>query len=99
MLVLVNIGALAIVVALSRGVLENEGSIVCLTGVCGSGLLDTLVVLDIVKEFEMFHANPAPITETVDEAVFEKVLQVTGTLTRPVPVTGLPSGPSTKAFG
>lgn len=73
---------LAVLVALSRGLLENEDVIVCLSGLSGSGVLDTLVVLDVGNEFEIFHSNPDPITEAVDEAVFERVLQVAGLLAR-----------------
>lgn len=73
---------LAVLVALSRGVLEHDELIVCVAGLSGSGVLDTLVVMDVGKEFEVFSANPAPITEVVDEAVFERVLQIAGKLAR-----------------
>ena len=73
---------LAVLVGLSRGLLHHDDVIVCLSGISGSGVLDTLVVLDVDREFEMFHTNPTPITEAVDEAVFERVLQVAAMLAR-----------------
>jgi diadenylate cyclase len=45
---------LATVVGLARGVLAKGQKIVCLTGVAGSGSLDTLMVLEIGAEFEIF---------------------------------------------
>jgi DNA integrity scanning protein DisA with diadenylate cyclase activity len=45
---------LATVVGLARGVLEMGQKIVCLSGVAGSGSLDTLVVMEVGAEFEIF---------------------------------------------
>lgn len=73
---------LAVLVALSRGLIHPEDVIVCVSGLSGTGILDTLVVLDVGKEFEIFGATSDPITEAVDEAVFERVLQVAGALAR-----------------
>ena len=73
---------LAVLVSISRGVLKQNDTIVCVAGLTGSGILDTMVVLDLAKEFEMFNTNPATITEAVDEAVFERVLEIAGRLAR-----------------
>ena len=73
---------LAIIVAISRGVLQPDDIVVCLAGPSGSGVLDTMVVMDIRAEFEVFGTNPEPITEAVDEAVFEQVLSLAGKLAR-----------------
>jgi diadenylate cyclase len=47
---------IAVLLALSRGILTSDDVIVCLSGLAGSGALDTLVVLEVGKEFEMFLA-------------------------------------------
>ena len=73
---------LAILVAISREVLQPEDVVVCVAGRSGSGVLDTVVVLDVRAEFQILGTNPEPITEAVDEAVFERVLTLVGQLAR-----------------
>lgn len=44
----------AVVIGLARGVIETGQRIVYLSGIAGSGKLDTLMVLEIGTEFEVF---------------------------------------------
>jgi diadenylate cyclase len=45
---------IALLIARSRGLLKLDDIIVCLTGVAGSGTLDTLVVMQVAGQFDMF---------------------------------------------
>ncbi len=47
---------IAVLLGLSRGLLKRDDVIVCLSGLADSGSLDTLVVLQVEREFEMFLA-------------------------------------------
>jgi len=62
---------LASVIGLTRGVIESGHKIVCLTGIAGSGKLDTLMVLDLAGEFEIFSGHAG---ELLTEDVFAEVL-------------------------
>jgi DNA integrity scanning protein DisA with diadenylate cyclase activity len=45
---------IAVLFGLSRGLLKHDDTILCLTGLAETGSLDTLVVLNVGREFEMF---------------------------------------------
>jgi len=65
----------ALLVCLARGVLQNGDRVVCLTGVDGSGVLDTLLVLDLGSVPGLSRlVNPAVFTGDVAPEVFERVL-------------------------
>ncbi len=55
--------------------------IVCLTGIDGSGAIDTIIVLDLGTELEMFaHSAADPLPSDVTPAVFERLLTLTSEL-------------------
>jgi DNA integrity scanning protein DisA with diadenylate cyclase activity len=66
---------LAIIVGLIRGVLKPGQKIVCLTGVAGKGNIDTLMVLEIGTEFEIFggHAGEFASSGTNPEVVVRMI--------------------------
>ncbi len=68
---------LAAVVGLARGVLKTGQKIVCVTGIAGAGSPDTLMVLEIGTEFEMFgdHAGDF-LTPDVNPEVIVRILDL-----------------------
>jgi diadenylate cyclase len=64
----------ALLVCLARGVLHKGDRVVCLTGVDGSGVLDTLLVLDLGNVPGLPLVHPAVFTGNVAAEVFERVL-------------------------
>jgi len=67
----------AILVALTRGVVDFRDRICCLGGVTGSNQFDTLVVVDVEREFQSLmtgHADLLP--EDVKPEVLERVIAV-----------------------
>src|SRR5579884_3484229 len=65
----------ALLVCLARGVLHKGDRVVCLTGMDGSGVLDTLLVLDLGSELGLPPLlSPAVFTGDVAPEVFERVL-------------------------
>lgn len=70
---------LATIIGLAKGVLKAGQKIICLTGVAGSGRLDTLMVLEIGRELEVFgeqagefltsEIGPEVVVRTIDIAV------------------------------
>jgi hypothetical protein len=65
----------ALLVCLARQVLQRGDRVVCLTGVDGSHALDTLMVLDLGTDPELFSLlDPVVLPEDVRPAVFERVL-------------------------
>ena len=67
---------LALLFAVSRGLLSRGDTVVSLSGVPNSGSLDSLLVIDIGREFPTVLANPTatPLGD-VEPQVLEKVLQ------------------------
>jgi diadenylate cyclase len=65
----------AVFLALSRGIVKHGDVIVCLSGMPGSGTLDTILVTEVGREFEMFSSDketeqiPAEIRAEVVERV------------------------------
>jgi len=75
---------LVLLFGLSRGLFARGDTVVSLSGAPNSGFLDTLLVLDVVREFPaVFDAHaPAGILGDVEPAVLEKVLQLAVDLAR-----------------
>jgi diadenylate cyclase len=69
---------IAVLGALSRGLLSKDDTIACLTGTAGSGELDTLAIIDIAHEFDLFfldHAN-LRLPADVNPGVLDKVVSL-----------------------
>jgi hypothetical protein len=65
----------ALLVCLARGVLHKGDRVICLTGVEDSGVLDTLLVLDLGNQPGLLTlTHPAVFTGDVTPEVFERVL-------------------------
>lgn len=72
---------LATLVAVVEGLVSAGDRVVWLTGVDGSGLIDTIIVLDLGTEFELFSASAAdPLPSDIRPAVFERLLSLCGEL-------------------
>jgi diadenylate cyclase len=72
---------IATLVAAAESLLRVGDRIVCLTGVHGSGVLDTVIVLDLGTELEMFADTAAdPLPSDVTPAVFERLLMLASEL-------------------
>ena len=68
----------ALLVCLARGVLQRGDRVVCLTGVDGSCSLDTLVVLELGIDAELFPMlDPVVVPEDVRPEIFERALTLT----------------------
>ncbi|MBN2131610.1 MAG: diadenylate cyclase [Sedimentisphaerales bacterium] len=71
----------AVLVGLSTGVFERGDRLVCLSGIAESATLDTIVVMEVGKEFEMFApAGEDEIRDSVNTEVFNEVLKLAVTL-------------------
>jgi diadenylate cyclase len=71
----------ALLVCLARGVLQRGDRVICLTGVDGSRALDTLLVLDLGSEPELFSLLDAtPFSGDAAPEVFERVLTLAAQL-------------------
>lgn len=67
----------AVFLALSRGLIHHGDVIVCLSGVAGSGTLDTIVVVEVGREFEMLSVKQEEQdTLHVRAAVLERVIEI-----------------------
>ncbi len=68
---------IAVLLGFSRGLFHQGDRLICLTGIAGSGVLDTIVFMEVGEEFEMFAASGAEeISEHVNPEVFERVLDI-----------------------
>ena len=73
----------ALLVCLARGVLRRGDRVVCLTGVDGSCSLDTLVVLDLGVDAELFPMlDPVVVPKDVRPEIFEQALTLLTQLAR-----------------
>jgi len=68
---------MAMFLALARGLVKRGDIVVCLSGIAQSGTLDTLIVTEVGREFEMFtptagdHETPSHILPQVLERVID----------------------------
>jgi diadenylate cyclase len=71
----------AMLVAAAESLIRMGDRIVCLTGIDGSGTIDTIIVLDLGIELEMFAESTAdPLPPDVTPAVFERLLTLASDL-------------------
>ncbi|HWE38348.1 MAG TPA: diadenylate cyclase [Isosphaeraceae bacterium] len=71
----------ATLVAGAEGLVHQGDRVLCLSGIDGSGMIDTIMVLDLGTELEMFADTAAePLPADVTAAVFERVLTLAGEL-------------------
>ena len=74
----INQVKMAIIQALSRGIVQKGEKWVCLSGVPQTKSLDNLLILEFGKEFEMLFSTDLPnISEIVKPEVFETLLKIT----------------------
>lgn len=75
---------IAVLLAAYRGLIRKDDTIVFLSGVAGSGVLDTLSILQIGREFELFLVPEStdPLSPQVRPEVLEQVLDVATDLGR-----------------
>lgn len=67
----------AIMMAISKNLIEMGDKVVCLSGLPDFGFLDTLVVLEIGKEFEMLTSKRIiDFTKEIEPKVFEEVVRI-----------------------
>ena len=73
---------MAVFLALSRGLIKLGDVVVCLAGLPGSGSLDTLIVTQVGREFEMFAISRADDQSPPDvrPEVLERVLEIASEL-------------------
>jgi DNA integrity scanning protein DisA with diadenylate cyclase activity len=72
---------MATLVAMVEGLIQEGDRIVLLTGIQGSNTIDTILVLDLGRELELFRSVTAnPLPSDVRPAVFERVLMLAGEL-------------------
>jgi len=68
---------IAILLALSRGVIDHADRAVSVFGLPDTGVLDTVVVTDVGVEFETFASvRRQPLAEMAERGVLERVLQI-----------------------
>lgn len=71
----------ATLVAAAESLIHIGDRVLCLTGIDGSGTIDTIIVLDMGSEIEMFAATAAdPLPPDVTPAVFERLLTLASEL-------------------
>ena len=71
----------AVLVAGAEGLLRSGDRVVCLTGLGRSGTIDTILVLDLGTEVEMFAGSAADLLPSdVTPAVFERLLTLASEL-------------------
>lgn len=67
----------AVLLALSRGLIHHGDVIVCVSGLSGSGTLDTIFVVEVGREFEMLSLKPeGENTLKVRAEVLERVIEI-----------------------
>ena len=71
----------AILVAAAEGLIVQGDRVVCVTGLDRSGTIDTVMVLDLGQEIEMFSGSTAePLPSGVTPAVFQRLLTLASEL-------------------
>jgi diadenylate cyclase len=73
----------AVLMGLASGLLHEADRLVCVSGAAGSGLLDTVLVLDIDKEFEILTSHGVPLVNgAAPPAVLQALLSLALELAR-----------------
>ncbi len=69
---------MAVLLALSRGLLQPGDRIVCLAGLAGSGRVDMLLVTDVGREYEMFLAPSGheALAPSLQPEVLSRILEI-----------------------
>ncbi|MBD3426842.1 MAG: hypothetical protein GF409_06385 [Candidatus Omnitrophica bacterium] len=68
---------IAIMMAVSQNLLRKGEKVICLSGVPRFGFLDTLVVIEVGKEFEMVTSDKIiNFTKEIDSRVFEEIVRI-----------------------
>ena len=68
---------IAVLMGFSKGYFKKGDRLVCLSGIAESGMLDTIVIMEVGEEFEMFAATGAiEVAEHLNPEVFERVLDI-----------------------
>jgi diadenylate cyclase len=71
----------AVLLGFSQGLFQRGDRLVCLSGLAGSEVVDTIVIVEVGEEFEMFAATgTTEVAEHVNPEVFERVLDLATTL-------------------
>ena len=71
----------ALLVSLAKGLVQRDDYVVCLTGIDGSSVIDTCIVLNLGSEPELFSAeNGVDLGADVSPAVFERTLTIASQL-------------------
>jgi diadenylate cyclase len=71
----------AVLLGFSQGLFRRGDCLVCLSGLAGSEVVDTIVIMEVGEEFEMFAATgTTEVAEHVNPEVFERVLDLATTL-------------------
>lgn len=66
---------IALLLCLARGILERGDRVVCLTGIDGSSVIDTFMVLNLGTEPELFSASDwVTLKDQVNPEVFERTI-------------------------
>ncbi|GIW42697.1 MAG: hypothetical protein KatS3mg076_3274 [Candidatus Binatia bacterium] len=73
---------MAIFLALNRGLLDPKDRVVCLSGIDESGTLDTLVVMEVGREFEMLvtPGDQKSIAPNIRPEVLDRVIDIASDL-------------------
>lgn len=68
---------MGVIMSLAANMVTNQGKMVCLSGLAALGTLDSLVVLDISREFELLTSDDvSTVSAGVQPEVFEGVLSL-----------------------
>ena len=68
---------MAVLIGFSRKVFKHGDQLVCLSGIAESGVLDTMVFMEVNDEFELFAPTETDkLTRNVRSEVFERVLDI-----------------------
>jgi diadenylate cyclase len=68
---------IAVMMAVAHDLLDSGDLVVCLSGVPRFGIIDTLVVMEVGKEFEMITSERIiDLTKGIDRKVFEEIVYI-----------------------
>jgi len=71
---------MAVLIGFSRNLFHIGDRLLCLSGVARSGVLDTLYIMEVGKEFELFATEEGEALPAFNPDVFERVLTIATTL-------------------